>query len=76
VLRPDGAAGPATLTRAFAIRASDYVAVSGSPLHAVAAREAPGGPPPSMAGNSGCDDLSCYPKARAGGRIALPAPSL
>jgi DNA-binding transcriptional LysR family regulator len=42
LLRPDADANPATLTRSFTIRASDYVAgVFGVPLQAIAAREAP-----------------------------------
>jgi DNA-binding transcriptional LysR family regulator len=42
VMRPEGAADPATFARAFTLRASDYVSgVFGASLQAIAAREAP-----------------------------------
>jgi DNA-binding transcriptional LysR family regulator len=42
VMRPEGAADPATFARGFTLRASDYVAgVFGASLQAIAAREAP-----------------------------------
>jgi DNA-binding transcriptional LysR family regulator len=42
VMRPEGAADPATFVRGFTVRASDYVAgVFGASLQAIAAREAP-----------------------------------
>jgi DNA-binding transcriptional LysR family regulator len=42
VMRPEGAADPATFARAFTLRTSDYVAgVIGASLQAIVAREAP-----------------------------------
>jgi DNA-binding transcriptional LysR family regulator len=42
MMRPEGATDPATLARAFTVRAGDYVAgVFGASLQAIAAREAP-----------------------------------